>query len=260
MLHWKDFCAWVCVEGQEALEYGVETSEDQQTVTCWIASELGKTFSVHWTNTSYFHATAGYLKMDGHDCGGKFIIGRTRPSSAEMRAVTDGLTVRHFNFSPVELTGEIFKFQLLALFGKAVTQQISLGKAEKLAKPVTFAPTKRTGPDIVKFRFKYRPLDVLQANGIAPLPPRLERMTSVDPPRALTPHEDLADAEEEKALRHQHQEKLRALEAKRIKKERKPHAKREIQDGDIIDLTQPSKKMKREAKQPFVSGEVIDLT
>ena len=42
MLHWKEFSAWVTIDGKEVVEYDVETSEDEKTVTCWIASELGK--------------------------------------------------------------------------------------------------------------------------------------------------------------------------------------------------------------------------
>lgn len=42
MLQFREFFAWVSIDGVEAPEYGVEISEDQKSVTCWIASELGK--------------------------------------------------------------------------------------------------------------------------------------------------------------------------------------------------------------------------
>jgi hypothetical protein len=42
MLHCKEFSAWVSIEGKVTEEYGVEISEDQKSVTCWIPSELGK--------------------------------------------------------------------------------------------------------------------------------------------------------------------------------------------------------------------------
>lgn len=41
-MHLKEFKAWITIDGKEAVEYDVQTSEDQKTVTCWIASELGK--------------------------------------------------------------------------------------------------------------------------------------------------------------------------------------------------------------------------
>jgi hypothetical protein len=56
------------------------------------------------------------------------------------------------------------------------------------------------------------------------------------------------------------QEKLNALEAKLLKREKKQRVKDE---AGVIDLTQDSSRSKRakvEGKRPFISGEVIDLT
>jgi len=104
---------------------------------------------------------------------------------------------------------------------KAVTQKITLAEPVIMAKPKPLLEGRRTGPDIVKFFFKYRPIDILRANGIAPPPPQLKRKASAEPPppRAQTPDdsEALADLEEAKVLR----EKLRALEAKLSKRDQK---------------------------------------
>jgi len=137
-----------------------------------------------------------------------------------------------------------------------------LGQAEVVDVPQSSVNIKRAGPDIVKFCFKYRPIDVLRANGIAPPPPQLKRKASAEPPpRAQTPDdsEALADLEEARILR----EKLRALEAKLSKREKKPRIKEE--PGAVVDLTQgssrsKSKRVKLEEKRPFIPGEVIDLT
>ncbi|KAJ7474331.1 hypothetical protein FB451DRAFT_1398313 [Mycena latifolia] len=291
-LHWKEFSAWITIDGKEAHEFGVETSEDEKTVTCWIASEIGKPFSVNWENASYYHATIGKIKMDGNECGATVIDDHTLPTTTEKKGVYDGSqSVKPFLFSSVELTDddaflgssgsshqelgviELEIYPVIVLPGrhtepvsrllpqikvherakKAVTQQITLAKAENLATPKTFGSTERSGPDLVKFYFKYRPLEILQANGIAPLPPRPE---PVDPPRAATPDMDLADAEEAKILRA----RLSALEAKLAKKEKKPVVKRELEASAVIDLTQPRKRVKLKAERPFISGEVIDLT
>ncbi|KAJ7661647.1 hypothetical protein B0H17DRAFT_1020300 [Mycena rosella] len=286
------FSAWVSIDGREAAEYAVETSDDQQTVTCWIASELGKKFSVHWKNTSYYHDTSGHVKMDGKPCGGRIIRGHTLPTTAEKKGVTDGTMIQPFVFSSLELTDDdaflgggsshpalgvielniypalipqrtvappllkpLSEIKVHERAKKAVTQQITLATAERLGKPQLFVHGRRTGPDLVKFYFKYRPMDILQANGIAPLPPRNKRKMSVDPPCALTTDED-PDAEDEKNLR----DKLKALEARHLKKEKKPPVKREFEASADIDLTQPSKRVKREEKRLFISGEVIDLT
>ncbi|KAJ7467179.1 hypothetical protein FB451DRAFT_1260373 [Mycena latifolia] len=74
MLHWKEFSAWVTIDGKVTPELNAETSEEK-TVTCWIASELGKRFAVtvHWENSAYHDDTLGYVKMDGNRCGGRMI-------------------------------------------------------------------------------------------------------------------------------------------------------------------------------------------
>ncbi|KAJ6629481.1 hypothetical protein B0H10DRAFT_1987367 [Mycena sp. CBHHK59/15] len=293
MLHWREFSAWITIDGVEAPEYDVETSQDEKTVTCWIASELGKKFSVCWRNTSYRHDTSGGIKMDGNPCGGLVVYGRTVPKNAKKEGVVDRLTVRPFVFSSLTLTdddtflGGATQHQDLGVIElaitpihivgqgaaasnkslaslkvherskKAVTQQITLAKAEPLSAPQSFVSSKRAGPDLVKFVFKYRPLDILQANGIAP---QLKRNAS--PTRPPTPDSDGGE-EEAKVLRE-----TAALDAKRartdktVKKETKPRVKRESGAGDVIDLTDtpPSKRVKREEKLPFVSGEIIDLT
>ncbi|KAJ7141255.1 hypothetical protein C8R44DRAFT_866887 [Mycena epipterygia] len=307
MLIWKEFSAWISIDGTEAAEYGIETSEDEKTVTCWIASELGKKFSVNWTNASFYETTSGLVDMDGHQCQGKVIYGHpgTLPQTASKQGILDGLTVKPFVFSSLELTdddaflGEDSSHQELGVIKlviapiritqlnvppsgrspsdikvherskKAVTQQITVGNSEMLAQPAVFASSERTGPDLVTFFFKYRPIDVLRANGIAPPPPQLKRKSpDSQPERAPTPDDDLTDAayaEEARILRERlaaDQARLAALETKRIKKgEKKLRIKAE--SGPIIDLTQDTrraKKVKLEPSQPFVSGEIIDLT
>ncbi|KAJ7212927.1 hypothetical protein GGX14DRAFT_445667 [Mycena pura] len=294
MLLWREFTAWVTIDGQEATEYGIETSEDQKTVTCWIASELGKTFSVHWRNASYPHDTAGYVKMDGSSCGGIVLYRQSVPRTVEKNGVSDGFTVRPFMFSSLELTdddallGSSSSYQDLGIIElmivpvqvtqrgvpgvnrslaqlkiherskKAVTQQISLAESKIIPNPAPLVRARSAGPGLVKFYFKYRPMDVLRANGIVPYAPELKTKTPVDPPRASTSGANgLMDMKGEKFLR----DKLNAGGAKVESKDNKPVKKRE--SGDVIDLTQESsrsKKLKLEGKRPFIKGEIIDLT
>ncbi|KAJ7733604.1 hypothetical protein B0H14DRAFT_2996343 [Mycena olivaceomarginata] len=286
MLQFREFFAWVSIDGVEAPEYEVEISEDQKSVTCWIASELGKEFAVYWRNTSYNCDTSGLVYMDGNLCGGKIIYARDLPFTVFKDGVRlDAISVKPFMFSSLEITDDDailsgpshqqlglveLKIQPVKVIEskttsysppslshivvherskKAVTQQITLGEPA-VTMPRAFINTETTGPELVKFSFKYRPLDILRANGIAPLPPQLKRKASAEPPRAQTPDDDDADAEEEKMLR----ERLNALEAKRLKKETKPRVKKE---ADTVDLTQDrKKKVKPQGQQTFV----IDLT
>ncbi|KAJ7879595.1 hypothetical protein B0H14DRAFT_2709399 [Mycena olivaceomarginata] len=297
MLQWKEFEAWVCIEGEETVEYDVQTSEDDRTVTCWIASELGKKFSIHWKNKAFLQDVGGSVKVDGNPCGGTISyawrdLGRTISKSG----IADAATLKPFVFSslevtdddddalisssssalqdlglleltiyPVRINGELEStvFSRLNLSDlkvherskKAVTQQIKLAEPQPLEKAPRVLDIERTGPEVVKFCFKYRPIDVLRANGIAPSPLRLKRKASAEPPRGPTTDdlEELADLEEAKNLRR--------WKKKLHKRDKKPRIKDE--DGDVIDLTQNgarNKRVKVEADRPFISGEVIDLT
>ncbi|KAJ7354654.1 hypothetical protein DFH08DRAFT_49488 [Mycena albidolilacea] len=278
MLLWKDFSAWLCIEGKEAPEYDVEVSEDERTVTCWIASELGKKFSVHWTNSSFYQCTTGRVKMDGTDCGGKTISGRILPQTVCKDGLTDGATLKPFMFSSLSLTdddaylggaflpdlgviklvitptqvssnqtrhsgrgSDLSTLKVHERSKKAVTQQITLAQAKMLATPITFVTTTPTGPAVVTFLFKYRPIDILRANGIAP--PCAPVQSSPPPAKRV--------AKENKPL---------------VNQETKPaRVKRELatdSESDVIDLTQgsPGPRRKRVKLEGFVQGEIIDLT
>ncbi|KAJ6594448.1 hypothetical protein B0H19DRAFT_1095537 [Mycena capillaripes] len=295
MLHWKEFSAWVTIDGEEVAEYNVETSEDAKTVTCWIASELGKKFSVCWKKSYWPQDVTGYTKVDGIGCGGKVLQGLNPTYTVNHNGATDGRIVKPFMFSWLELTDDdallgssshpelglieltitpikvIERNVVLTLASiapakvherskKAVTQQITLAEPELLPMPQSSVRTQRTGPDLVTFSFKYRPIDILRANGIAPSSLKRKASAEPEPPRAQTPgdSEDLADMQEAQVLR----EKLKALEAKLQKREKKPKIKSDA--GAVIDLTQESsrsnKRVKLEGKRSFISGEIIDLT
>ncbi|KAJ7212934.1 hypothetical protein GGX14DRAFT_445715 [Mycena pura] len=301
MLQWKEFTAWVSIEGKEAKEYDVKTSEKQKTVTCWIASELGKKLAINWTNKKYSsHDTAGYVTIDGIECGAEIIEqDESLPQTAEISGVSNGSTIRPFMFSALELTDDdallasssshqdlgmieltiipvkvisgsvpaVPRFSKLKIHEqskKTVTQQITLAKPKRCAKQqgpgsVTTEPA---GQDIVNFCFKYRPIDVLRANGIAPPLPQLHMTAAVDLQRASTSNDDDddddPDVKEAKVLR----DKLKVVEAKiASKKDKKPRIKRE--SSDLVDVTQDvprCKKVKLEGRSLFAEREIIDLT
>ncbi|KAF8199820.1 hypothetical protein K438DRAFT_668266 [Mycena galopus ATCC 62051] len=106
MPRWKEFTAWISIGGSEAPEYGLEVSDDQKTVTCWIPSELGKKISVNWTNISYNSDTRGRVYMDGNLCGGKIIHPWNLPTTATKNGITNGISVKPFIFSSLEITDD----------------------------------------------------------------------------------------------------------------------------------------------------------
>ncbi|KAJ7909632.1 hypothetical protein B0H13DRAFT_2491400 [Mycena leptocephala] len=328
MLHWNEYSAWVTTDGEDAVEYEVQTSEDDRTVTCWIASER---FSISWKNSSSTSAidVMGYLTVDGIYCGGSVLwFGTAVPETKREDGIYDDdddafldsshekLGLIELRIGPVEEIDEdrtysrwrcgVRKTQKSPILKpkvpdltvhervkKGVTQQITLGEPESLDKDdedgFNHVYTEPSGPDIVKFCFKYRSIgarprldllqptnrlmdvvlraEVLRADGIAP---RLKRKkASTDRNRAQisnAPAEDQpaqnsnALAEEAKVLR----EKLRAVEAQLQEQEQKPRVKVKNEPaGAVIDLTQDSARQRKRVKlegNPFVSGEVIDLT
>ncbi|KAJ7646765.1 hypothetical protein FB45DRAFT_734655 [Roridomyces roridus] len=209
----RSFGAWITIDGLVTPEYNVETSADGKTVTCWIASELGKKFAVHWTNTGYAAHVEGQVKMDGISCGGKItsaggeqyssgpasglhLVSTRQFSPAHSSTCLDddallgGPSYEHLGLieltlHPVQImsynvpcngTHNLSNLKVHERSKKAVTQQITL--AAPIMQQTNFVQTTRLGADLVTFTFKYRPLDILQANGIAPVSSWLKRKSS----------------------------------------------------------------------------------
>ncbi|KAJ7467182.1 hypothetical protein FB451DRAFT_1260389 [Mycena latifolia] len=252
MLQSTDFSAWIAIDGVEVPEYNIEISANQQEYSCWIPSEVGKKFTVHWTNKSAPGLTGGGVQVDGHKCGFEAVASETRPISAFMDGIADtSTTTRPFVFAPLDLTDDdtylesashpnlgLIKLEIwrVDVVGggiasaaiavpvahkvherskKGMNQQITFGAAVEHAQ-VQSAQIRRIGhAPLMTFSFKYRSLDLLRANGIAPPPQRPEkRKASGSPEPARTDAEADADAEEAKKLK----ERLENLQAKRAKK------------------------------------------
>ncbi|KAJ7049692.1 hypothetical protein C8F01DRAFT_1181564 [Mycena amicta] len=121
MLDWHNqFRAWITIEDRPAEEYDVQISEADNTVTCWIASELGKARSclpplVSYSRKNRLHTRSlrligkighfagdsdGRVLCDGILCGGKIIrAGTERPAARRKSGLTDGTTIKPFIFS-----------------------------------------------------------------------------------------------------------------------------------------------------------------
>nr|GAT55875.1 predicted protein [Mycena chlorophos] len=306
MLQLNGFNAWITIDGQPVPEHQVDISADQTSVTCWVASELGKNFSVHWQNVSSPRDVAGYLRMDGEFCAGRITYAGLaaaaqfpRPETV-VRGVSDGPMLKPFVFSALETSDDdallagpaqpdlgliALKITPIRSLGqkqepnngpwttlaqqtvherskKAVTQQIGLGEAQydpEGTKPLVTVV--RTGPDIVHFSWKYRPLDVLRANGIAPPAPltaNLKRKADADDDA------DDSDADADANSPGPLPQSKKEVKPKKEPAEKKPKRIVKHETIDLTDDAEPLPVIKREKKkartQTSTKGEVIDLT
>ncbi|KAL4258814.1 hypothetical protein AB1N83_008136 [Pleurotus pulmonarius] len=253
--------------------------------SCWIPSEEGKAFSVHIKDASCTIDTCWVVRVDGVKIGSIFLqppyrgecertscLKTVRVSHTEQRGlifskinVTDDeeyLThTTHHNLGEITLdvwTARYAERTVPALFvqlpnepvheksKKSGTHCIGLGASEQVESTEDdTAHLWNRIKHLATFSFKYRPLELLQANGIVPAPPPVP-----------APEEDDAEAEEElKGLKRQMevmQERLAQLEKSR-------GAKRVRAEPDVAER-RTRKRVKVEPKSTFVPGELIDLT
>nr|GAT46889.1 predicted protein [Mycena chlorophos] len=289
------FHAWISIDGQPAPEYSVEVSEDGTNVTCWVASELGKKFSD--TSPSTAPPTGGKA-LYVQDIGTRV---------AEISGVTDGTNLRPFVFSSLEISDddsllggpshadlglialEIIPVRLGATIPKAsagpsalaqklkvherakkaVTQQVGLGQAEP-SQPSHVIASALAGPTVVKFSWRYRPLDVLRANGIAP--PATD--ASAAPTTLKRKAEDDGSGSrpakmEKEVFKNKSNVSGSSPSTSNTSTNKKPRVKNEKED--VIDLAQhksdskvktvkTKNKSQGVARRTYAKGEVIDLT
>ncbi|KAM5531067.1 hypothetical protein V8D89_011096 [Ganoderma adspersum] len=204
------YAAHICCDGKELAQYQPQ-QEDERTVTCWIPSEGGKSFTVHWRDYSAATLVQVNILVDGR-CVGRMAHER-KPGGYLSGVLSRPDQMRPFLFSQLQLTDDeavaprsaaaasalaklgcieiemrsVFAFveaPNLAYVGdipeigpvherskKAWVHAVSIGKA--VPHPLTMGKTAlglEQEPFVV-FRFFYRPIEVLRAGGIAPLPP-----------------------------------------------------------------------------------------
>ncbi|KAJ7661635.1 hypothetical protein B0H17DRAFT_1094043 [Mycena rosella] len=196
------FEACVKIEGKEVQQFQAEATDEPSGRTCWIASELNKGFSIHWKNTDVFCQTAARIWVDGIECAGEIIRGPNFDASVSGRR-TSATTTAPFVFSQLDLTDDdafldsathkdvgLIRMEIWTInqigtkaytnqaaskeskiherSKKGVAHQIKFGaevvEAPRAAAIITYL--ERT--PVVTFTFKYRSIDLLRANGIAP--------------------------------------------------------------------------------------------
>lgn len=273
-----DFSAQVVVDEKELKEYEVAIDNTGTQATCWIASEAGKKFHVKWTrhSTKCDLSTQGCLYVDGIVCCRTALLAADEEDTSWCSQMVRGPTERDLMFCNLQLSDDeallgqsvssrLGEIDLCIVSGThywEVRRTQGTGSQctshtntfhEKSVKKMTahcvgFGPARKCDympwylvpnqDPPLKFIFKYRPIGILQANGIAPRP---APATVAEGPSGAQKtqsgvEERIALLENElKRLRNEVGDESGDRKAKRIKKERVE--KRPIVHGEIIDLT-----------------------
>ncbi|EJU04784.1 hypothetical protein DACRYDRAFT_93212 [Dacryopinax primogenitus] len=215
----RNFRAFITVDGEPLPEYKLEFENEGNTVRCWIPSEYGKEFSVHWVDRARVSQTAGYVYVDGEHCGGRFIRPQDRDGHAYLdNRPLDDYTMASFKFGSMVLTDEdqgveeahvvkeIGMIRLVVKEGtigdhythnyKAIAHKPVNERMKKVGGHRVVLGAQKSAPQTWKhfhpfkippvvFIFQYRPMDLLKAMDIAT--PELGQARAATPPRRHTP-------------------------------------------------------------------------
>ncbi|KAF7323116.1 hypothetical protein HMN09_00091800 [Mycena chlorophos] len=99
MLTHKGFSAWITVGDIPLNEYLVAEDPAAARVSCWIPSEPGTNFKVHWKDHGGTVETAAFIVLDGLTVPGRFLKGQGETSREGVR--TGANTERPFTFQEV---------------------------------------------------------------------------------------------------------------------------------------------------------------
>ncbi|KAF8150153.1 hypothetical protein B0H34DRAFT_732773 [Crassisporium funariophilum] len=295
-LNFENLEGWVQVDGQDTKLYGVVSDNSKKEVSCWIASAADKSFSVAVQKLDSAYDCGCYVYLDGSRASNILLPKEFMNIPQICREVyISDTTARPYKFFPVALTdddrflegsastrdvGEI-KLAIYRLSRpvpkvhgapqafycppeerrvherskKAIAHQVHYGEeVTRQQPPISLArPIER----LVTFIFKYRNLEMLQANDIAPrdpLPPRIHSdassLETTNGKRKIS--EVKVESETEKEGDYSEDEDIARLRAEVERLQEAKRAKREAQ--------RPKKKLKQEVQLFSVPGEVIDLT
>ncbi|KAK2460248.1 hypothetical protein APHAL10511_007637 [Amanita phalloides] len=253
-----NFIANIEVDKNALPEYDVRIEDNEKLVSCWVPSEAGKTFSVCWQNLEPTTTdTAGYVTIDGISVGGRTYRKNSKIKTKYSDCRTSTTTRCEFSFSQMTYTDDdaylntavsnIGEIKLVVWNVHERSKKLGAHRVKFDTKTATSKGTHHATTRISKlvtFIFTYRPLAILQANGIAPLPAPAEQEEGNS--KRKTPKDDVdlkeepSDEEDDLDDRVQKlKEELRHLESRRSKK-RKVKVKKEVHlpiTDEVIDLT-----------------------
>lgn len=281
-MRFGDFSAHVVIEGEDVKEYEITVNSSGTQATCWIASEVGKMFSVKWScHSSKRPACQGVLTVDGIGCVRTCLLPMYNKDTAFCSVMHLGTKERDLMFCNLQLSDDE------ALLGKPVLSHLGKIKLGISQGTIRWEPSKapESGSQLTSYRsiyheksvkklsthcvgfgperehsipsrvwefvpnqdppfefiFEYRPIGILQANGIAPrsapaIPTTLSDSSSGMQKTQSGVLERIALLENElKRLRGQAHDETEDRKPKRIKKEHTE--KRPLVHGEVIDLT-----------------------
>ncbi|KAG5651992.1 hypothetical protein H0H81_006674 [Sphagnurus paluster] len=104
MLTHRGFSAWIVVDGKPLPEYLIAINGRKNIVSCWIPSEEGKNFAVHWKDHGGKVDTCSFITLDGFVVPGRFLFGEGTTFREGVR--TSPSTERPFVFQKVDETSE----------------------------------------------------------------------------------------------------------------------------------------------------------
>ncbi|KAJ2934962.1 hypothetical protein H1R20_g2102, partial [Candolleomyces eurysporus] len=200
-MHIDEYSAWICIEGLATPVHDVQ--RENSSSSCWIASQVGKKFSVNWYNATRQTPVQATVIIDGNVCDNHIMLDAQRypnkPSGVGIsnlsRADDDSyldtvgasmdigtITLQLWRIEVQEVVSETLKHRYGATTlddrivhersKKAGAHHVTYG--EEYASPAPTVDMVRgrtidTAP-VATFSFKYRPYDILLANGIIPRP------------------------------------------------------------------------------------------
>ncbi|KZT57638.1 hypothetical protein CALCODRAFT_517302 [Calocera cornea HHB12733] len=206
-----DYEAWIDINGKRLEEYAVESKTEELEIRCWIPSEEGKNFIVHYRDYTKSRTSLWKLHADGRLCGGKFtmpnhhhvaVSGKT-VSTTEQRLYQFGrdedlalqdeslikalgtLKIRVEEGHVVRIPFPDWRSRNTTLTIQPVHEQAKkaaghcvVGGALVKKKRTQIADFKPFGRKSTSFIFQHGPREFLQAKGIIPVPEHVPHVSN----------------------------------------------------------------------------------
>ncbi|KAJ6514737.1 hypothetical protein DFH09DRAFT_252825 [Mycena vulgaris] len=286
------FSASVSVDDVDLSEYAVDYSADGTQATCWIPSQNDKQFCLNFKNMDarpdYLVSCPTYV--DGISCGGRYLrstgphistgirdsvstsADARRPLTFSTQALTDDDAYLNASISPdlgtirvvfTNVTPPVLEGHTRWDLGQYEPKILHERAKKSIGHSVQFGPEFRTGSrnrlcrdrtikELVTFVFKYRPIGLLRAEGIAPPAPREEMSAPAAPADIVDLSMDVDDNDADADTKNENAAEIKKLEARLLMLKNK--GKRVRREPAQV------KKEIKSAKPIFKPGEVIDLT